>query len=354
MDITSIVRRLPVAAAILALAAPLSGCYELQAAVGQLSLVVRRRPIDAVIADPATPAALRTQLAQVAAMRDFASRELGLPDNASYRGYVDVGRGAVVWNVYAAPEFSVEPRRWCFPVVGCVEYRGYFSAARAQAFAARLHARGEDVVVRGAAAYSTLGFFADPVLSTMLGWSDAELAGIMFHELTHQVVYAAGDAPFDEALASLVEREGVRRWLTAQGRPLELAAYLQVREREAAVTRLMLGARRRLAALYLPGADPVALRGAKAAIFAGLRQDYQQLQAGWGDQAAYDRIFGADLNNASLVPFATYEGCLPGLTRELDAVHGDLRAFYARARELAQLPAAQRDSLVCDAGQPDT
>ena len=347
MDITSIVRRLGVAAALAALSWPLAGCYELQAAAGELALLARRRPVAVVIADPATPAALRERLARVAAMRDYASRELGLPDNASYRSYVDIGRNAVVWNVFAAPEFSVEPRRWCFPVVGCVEYRGYFAAARAQAFAAELHRHGDDVVVRGAADYSTLGWFADPLLSSMLGWSDAELAGIMFHELTHQLVYAPGDAPFDEALASLVEQEGVRRWLVAQGRLPELDAYRQSRERELAVTQLLLGARRRLAALYARGADAAQMRADKEAVFADVRQAYQQLRAGWGAYPRFDATFAAGLNNASLVPVATYEACLPGLQRELDALHGDLPAFYARVRALATMPAAARDAQVC-------
>ncbi len=347
MDITSIVRRLGVVAAIVALAWPLAGCYGLQAAAGELTLLARRRPVAVVIADRATPPALRARLVRVAAMRDFASHELGLPDNASYRGYVDVGREAVVWNVFAAAEFSVEPRRWCFPVVGCVEYRGYFSAARAQRYAAALHRQGDDVVVRGAAAYSTLGFFADPVLSTMLRWSDAELAGIMFHELTHQLVYVPGDAPFNEALANLVEQEGVRRWLGAQGRAEELAAWQRSREREVAVSGLFLDARRRLAALYVPGADPAALRAAKARVFDDVRAAYRQLRAAWGGYAGYDATFAADLNNATLVPVATYEGCLPGLRREFEALHGDLPAFYARTRALAAMPAAARAARVC-------
>ncbi len=347
MDSNSIVRGVGAAAAATVAALALAGCYGLQAASGQLGLTARRRPIAAVIADPATQPALRAELAKVSGMRDFASRELGLPDNASYRGYVDVGPEAVVWNVFAAAEFSVEPRRWCFPVVGCVEYRGYFSAPRAQAYATRLRRAGYDVTVRGAAAYSTLGFFADPVLSTMLGWSDAELAGIIFHELTHQLVYVPGDAPFDEALASLVEQEGVRRWLLAQGRVEDLAAFERARERQLAVSRLMLQARQRLAVLYATGGDPAALRAGKAGVFADLRQDYRQLRASWGGYAGYDATFAGDLNNASLLPFATYDQCLPALRRELDALHGDLRAFYARARELGRLPAARRDALLC-------
>ncbi len=197
------------AAALLALVASLqTGCYLLESARGQLSLMSRREPIARVIERPATPPALRAQLEEVTAIRDFASRELGLPDNGSYRSYADVGRPYVVWNVVAAPEFSVDARQWCFPIVGCVAYRGYFIERRARSFAAALRRQGFDVSVGGVAAYSTLGHFDDPILNTMVGWDDVELAAIVFHELTHQLLYVSGDASFNEALATTVEEEG--------------------------------------------------------------------------------------------------------------------------------------------------
>lgn len=347
MDIISIRLRLCAALGVLAVALPLGGCYGLQAASGQAALLWKRRPIAAVLADPATPPAMRAQLAAVAGIRDYASRELGLPDNGSYRGYADVGASYIVWNVFAAPEFSIEPRRWCFPVIGCVAYRGYFAQQDANAFAARLRARGLDVAVRGEAAYSTLGFFDDPVLSTMLGWSDADLAGIIFHELTHQVVYVAGDASFSEALATLVEQEGVRRWLSALGRFHDLEKYMQRQQRQAAVTAILLRARSDLQAVYASGVDPAAMRANKRAVFEQLRAEYLARRAGWPPSAGLDAWFDAGLNNAQLVPVATYETCLPGLARELATLHGDLQAFYRRARALADLPAAQRAAIVC-------
>jgi predicted aminopeptidase len=204
LDINSIPRRLGAALLVSAIVLPIAGCYELQAVNGQISLLWKRKPIASVIADPATPPALRAQLTEVSEIRDFASSELGLPDNGSYRGFADIGRSDVVWNVFAAPEFSVQPKRWCYPVVGCVAYRGYFAERRARQYARQLRAKGYDVAVRGATAYSTLGAFDDPVLSTMMGWGDVDLAAIIFHELTHQMLYVRDDASFNEALATLV------------------------------------------------------------------------------------------------------------------------------------------------------
>ena len=198
------------------------GCYLLQSAHGHLAVMAKREPIAGVIDKPSTSARLRAQLRAVTAIRDFASHDLALPDNGSYRTYADVGRPYVVWNVVAAPEFSVDPKRWCYPVVGCVAYRGYFIEKRARRFARRLRGSGFDVAVGGVAAYSTLGHFDDPILNTMVGWNDIELASIIFHELTHQLLYVPNDASFNEALATTVEEEGVRRWLAQQGRDQDL------------------------------------------------------------------------------------------------------------------------------------
>src|SRR6185295_11481548 len=192
MSLYRIARLLTIAAALL----PLTGCYLMQAAGGQMEIASKREPIAEVLADSTTPPKLRTRLEYVAAARDFASVELGLPDNASYRSYADVGRPYVVWNVFATAEFSVEPKRWCFPIAGCVVYRGYFSEAGAENYARRLRFRGNDVEVGGVAAYSTLGHFRDPLLNTMMSWSDAQIAATLFHELAHQLVYVPGDSAF--------------------------------------------------------------------------------------------------------------------------------------------------------------
>ncbi len=329
------------------IAASSGGCYLLQSAQGQLSLMSKREPIARVIDQPSTPSALRAQLEAVASIRDFASRELGLPDNGSYRSYADVGGRYVVWNVVAAPEFSVDAKEWCYPIVGCVAYRGYFVEARARRFAARMRAKGFDVTVGGVAAYSTLGHFNDPVLNTMMGWNDVELASIIFHELTHQLLYVPNDSSFNEALATTVEAEGVRRWLRAQGRDADLAKHLVQQDHYAKVVDLLTATRAELRTVYGSGLAPESMREKKRAAFAAMRSSYAQLKADWGGHAPFESWFDDDLNNAHLASISTYFTCVPGFQRELKAVRGDLTAFYARVRALAKLDQEKRDAIVC-------
>jgi predicted aminopeptidase len=329
------------------IAASGSGCYLVQSVQGQLSLMSRREPITRVIARRSTPAALRGQLEAVAVIRNFASRELGLPDNGSYRSYADVGRRYVVWNVVAAPEFSVDAKQWCYPIVGCVAYRGYFVEDRARRFAARLRARGFDVLVGGVAAYSTLGHFNDPVLNTMMGWSDVDLAAIIFHELTHQLLYVPNDSSFNEALAVTVEEEGVRRWLHARGRDADLAHHTLEQDHYARVIELLTATRAELRAVYVSGFPPDRMREKKRAAFAALRASFAALKADWGGHAPFEYWFADDINDAHLASIATYFACVPGFQRELKAVGGDLTAFYARVRALAKLDQATRDAAVC-------
>jgi predicted aminopeptidase len=325
------------------------GCYLLQSAQGQLALMSQREPITRIIDRGSTPPALRAQLEQVAAIRDYASHALGLPDNGSYRSYADVGRRYVVWNVVAAAEFSVDAKDWCYPIVGCVAYRGYFVEQRARRYAAGLRAAGFDVAVGGVAAYSTLGHFNDPVLNTMIGWNDVELAAIIFHELTHQLLYVANDSSFNEALATTVEEEGVRRWLRSQGRDADLANHLAEHEHYVKVVELLGATREELRALYASALAPQMLRNRKRAAFAALRSSYAVLKASWGGHAPFDAWFDEDLNNAHLASIATYFNCVPGFERELAARGGDLTAFYARARELARFDQEKRDAIVCAA-----
>jgi predicted aminopeptidase len=313
-------------------------------------MMSKRQPITRVIGEPSTAPALRRQLEAVAAIRDFASRELGLPDNGSYRSYADVGRRYVVWNVVAAPEFSVDPKEWCYPIVGCVAYRGYFSEDRARRFAARLRGQGFDVTVGGVAAYSTLGHFDDPVLNTMMGWNDVELAAIIFHELTHQLLYVPNDSSFNEALATTMEEEGVRRWLHAQGRDADLANHLVQQQHYVQVIDLLSSTRAELRAVYASGLAPEAMREKKRAAFASLRASFARLKAGWGGHAPFEAWFDEDLNNAHLASIATYFTCVPGFERELRAAGGDLSVFYARVRALAKLDQKTRDAMVC--GKP--
>lgn len=327
--------------------ASLDGCYLLQSAQGQLELMTKRKPISRVVADPRTPPAVRKQLESVAQIREFASGELHLPDNGSYRSYADLGRPYVVWNVVAAPEFSVDSKEWCYPIVGCVAYRGYFVERRARAFADRLRRKGFDVSVSGVAAYSTLGHFDDPILNTMVGWNDEELASIVFHELTHQLIYLRNDADFNEALATTVEEEGVRRWLKSRGRAQELEHHDLEQRRFLEVIKLLNRTREELRAVYASGIDAARMRERKAAAFAALRESYDRLVQGWGPHPPFEGWFEGEINNAHLASIATYYDCVPGFRRELDAVGGDLEAFYRRVRELAKLDQDKRDALLC-------
>jgi len=355
MDLTHervTVMRLRILLLCLVLLPSLSGCYLIQAAAGQMQIVARREPIAKVLADPATPPALRTRLEYVAAARDFASQQLGLPDNTSYRSYADLKRPYVIWNVFATDEFSVDPRRWCFPIAGCVVYRGYFNEATAQRYARRLRLRGVDAIVGPVAAYSTLGYFQDPVLNTMLGWSDASLAGTLFHELAHQVVYVAGDSEFNEAFATVVEEAGLQRWLDQQGRASEIDAYHLQRRRGEQFVELLLITRERLRQLYRTRLPPAQMRDRKHQEFGLLKYRYELLKRGeWQGYSGYDRWFDRALNNANLISAATYYGCIPGFEALLSSLGGDLPRFYEEVRKVSESKAA-RAELCAKGGSP--
>lgn len=329
-----------------------SPLYLLQAAQGQWQLLHKRRSIDTLLSDPGTDPVLQARLAQVSEAREFASAELGLPRNRSYRTYADIGRPYVVWNVVAAPEFSVQPRTWCFPISGCVAYRGYFREKNARAYAERLRARGDDVLVGGVTAYSTLGHFADPVLNTMLGLGELQLVGTMFHELAHQLLYVKGDSTFNESFAMTVEQEGVARWLHAQGRDTELAGYLERWRRQLASTQLLRTGRDTLARLYREPLDTVAMRTAKRVALDELAQQLLAEERERGQRSGYAVWAEEGLNNAHLASVATYFDCIPAFRRLLADSAGELPRFYAHVRELAKQPAAARRAF-CAASATD-
>lgn len=343
-------RRLALVAA-LGAAGLLGGCaqigYLAQSMSGHLRLVQAARPVEDWLADPATPAPLRERLALSQRMRDFAVAELGLPDNASYRRYADLRRSAAVWNVVAAPELSLALQTWCYPVVGCVGYRGYYDLQDAQKAAAPLREQGLEVQVYPVPAYSTLGklpgrFFADPLLNTFLNHSDGDLARLMFHELAHQVAYAAGDTVFNESFATAVERIGGERWLarhaSAQARE---ALALQDRRRED-FRALTQRTRDRLDALFRSGLSDDEKRAGKARLMAEMRAEYQALKDGpWGGYSGYDAWF-ARANNASLALVAAYNALVPQFERLHARAGGDFGRFYDEVRRLAALPAPQR------------
>lgn len=328
--------------------AALAGCHLVHLASGQSELNASRRPIAGLLADPGTPPELRERLEFVAGVRDFASSDLALPDNGSYRSFADIGRPWVAWNVFAAREFSVEPRRWCYPIAGCVAYRGYFDEAQAGRYARSLQRRGYDVHLSAVAAYSTLGHFDDPVLSSVLGFRDVELAALIFHELAHQVAYVPGDSAFSESFAMVVESEGTRRFLEALGRAAELEEYLEIRRRFIASVDLVTKTRRRLAARYAAGGTPAQLREAKRLEFERLADEYGRLREGWQGGQDMDRLMGGTWNNARLGAISTYHRCVPGMQRLLAQAGGDLPAFYATVRELGGRSQEERARRVCD------
>lgn len=343
-DPTSAVARGSRAALLAVLVLLLQGCalgYYWQAASGHLDVMRRAQPIDRLLEAPGTDEALAERLRTVREVRRFAVDELGLPDNASYTRYADLQRSAVVYNVVAVPEFSLEPRQWCFPVAGCVPYRGYFSRERADTKAGALLARGYDTHVGGVTAYSTLGRFNDPVLNTMLDRGVTATAAVIFHELAHQQLYVADDASFNEAYAVAVEQHGTRRWLASRGDTAALTAYEQLLSRQEALTDLIRAQRERLEALYASSLPPAQMRARKAEAFAQMRDDYVRVRAGWDDGPHFDGWFNRPLNNSHLLAVATYRDLVPGFEALL-ARSGDIVHFHEAARELADKPVGER------------
>jgi predicted aminopeptidase len=316
--------------------------YYVQALTGQIEVWQRTRAIDEVVAEPGTATPLKKKLQQTLAMREFASRELSLPDNASYRRYADLGRRYVVWNVFAAPEFSLEPVQWCFPFAGCVGYRGYFSESDAEQFAAQLATDGRDVFVGGVAAYSTLGWFADPILNTFTNYPDVLVARLIFHELAHQVVYVADDTVFNESFAVAVEREGVRRWLARHGTDKDHELFNLMATRREGFVRLIHSYRERLAALYKSDLAQKPMRERKRRMFAEMEADYQRLKVEWGGFGGYDRWFAQKPNNAHLLSVSIYSQIVPAFEALLRDNGGDMERFYDAVRRLAALPREQR------------
>lgn len=324
----------------------LAGCanvgYYLQSVQGQLDIMRRARPIDQVIEEPDTPEALRRKLATVLRIREFASRDLGLPQNASYRRYSNLDRPFALWNVFAAPEFSTRPLQWCFPFAGCVKYRGYFAKPDADGFAAGLAAEGYDVFVGGVPAYSTLGWFADPVLNTFIKYPDAEVARLIFHELAHQVVYVRDDSVFNESFAVCVQQEGVRRWLERYGSAQDRETFAILEQRRLQFTELIQRYRGRLQALYDTPLPKEEMRRDKARLFEELARDYQGLKQSWGGWRGYDRWFAQHPNNALLASVAIYTQLVPAFRTLLAQQSGDLPRFYGAVKRLAGLPADER------------
>ena len=317
-----------------------SASYYSQLAEGQWQLLQAREQVSTVIADPQRPVELRDQLVKAQAARTFASEHLHLPDNQSYRLYADLKRPYVVWNVFATPEFSLNPVTHCFPIAGCVAYRGYYSQGAARGEAALQHQQGMDVFVSGVEAYSTLGWFDDPILNSMLNWGDERLATLIFHELAHQRFYVKDDTEFNESFASFVEQEGTRQWRARQGLPSPDMRAVQQRDQ---FIGLVLQTRQRLQQLYAQPLTAPQMRQRKAEEFERMREAYRQLRdQQWGGNTRFDAWVYAPMNNAKLLPFGLYDQWVSGFAALFKNSDGDWQTFYHAVEQLAKLPAEQR------------
>ena len=328
-----------------------SGCstlgYYAQSIGGHLAIVRAARPVPDWQADAQTPAVLKQRLALSQRIRDYAVRELKQPDNASYRRYADLQRGAAVWNVVAAPELSLKLVTWCFPVVGCVGYRGYYTQADADAFAQTLRAQGLEVSVYGVPAYSTLGLlpgaaFADPLLNTFIDYPQGELARLIFHELAHQIAFAKGDTVFNESFATAVERIGSERWLADHADASHREEQARIEARRQDFRDLTARYRAELEALYAGTASDATKRAAKQSLLERLRADHASLKRErWGGYSGYDGWF-LRANNAAFGVLAAYTELVPDFERLFEREDRDFTRFYAAVKRLAALPENER------------
>ena len=333
-------RRLLLGATFLMIVLQVEGCYYMQAIRGHSDLMSRRRPMLEVIADDESSEELKGRLQLVVEARDFAVTDLLLPDNDSYRSYADLERDYVVWNVFAAPEFELEPKTWCYPVAGCVAYRGYFNESAARDLGTKLRSQGFDIAVGGVSAYSTLGRFSDPVLNTMMRWTDVELVSTIFHELAHQKLYVKGDSAFNESFASAVAEIGIGRWLAARGEPDRLATSNDRKLLRRSMMALVAPARERLAALYGQDIEVTEMRLKKTAILDALAASAQALVD--AEPMKVSNWLAAPLNNARLVSLNLYEGRLNAFSAIAEECHQELECFYTRATQLAELSHDER------------
>ncbi len=353
-------RRWFVALALIAGLLAVCGCRTLkfygQAIAGQYEIFSKRQLVTEVLTNPTTSAELRLQLELLQRLLAFAETELNLPAENQYGTYVDLQRKFVVWNVQAAPQFSLEPKTWWYPFVGRLEYRGYFRKQGAEDLAEQLREDGYDVFVGGVEAYSTLGFFRDPVLNTFIHREESELAEVIFHELAHQRLFARGDTDFNEAFATVVGEEGARRWLQSQGKTNLLADYEIALQRNGQFVRLIMSTRAELEKVYgdtrdedgkvkaakqLP-APTEELLARKRQMFENLQARYRALRAEWDGFSGYDAWFARELNNAQLNTIANYYDYVPGFVALLKLKEGNLEQFYNAAEELSRKPRDER------------
>ena len=317
--------------------------YYMDLMAGHSELLEQRKPVSEIIADKETSSILRNLLTKSQKIRNFASKKLYLPENDSYRMYADLKRRYAVWNVVAAAEFSVQPKKWCFMFVGCLSYRGYFSKEDAINYANELKAEGYDVYVAGAKAYSTLGWFDDPLLNTMMYKSEARRAGIIFHELAHQVVYIENDSAFNEAFATTVEQEGIRRWMIAKDEGEKYQEYLVDKKRDSEINQLLQETREKLKKLYKTKVSKEEKRQQKKAVFSLMQKQYGALKKSWGGYSAYDAWMKQELNNSHLLLIATYHDLVPTFKSMLENENNNLKRFYASVKKYGELDKKDRN-----------
>ncbi len=331
---------------IIVVTATLTGCettsYYGQAIAGQMIILNKRQPIKKLLAESRIPVALKAQLERVLEIRKFAESQLFLPVGDQYHSFADLERPFAVWNVFAAPEFSLTPEKWCYPVIGCMSYRGYFSRKDAIKYAHKLRSQGYDVFVSGVAAYSTLGWFDDPVLNTFVYRKDIRLAALIFHELAHHLVYVKSDTTFNESFATFVEQEGLRRWLNHMGNPEAFQEYERDYFRRQKFVQLIMKYRRQLELLYSKTLSSSDKRRGKTIIFAELRSEYERTKEQWQGYAGYDNWFRRPLNNAQMTTVSLYNELVPAFAAILEESGNDLALFYGTCQRLADESKAER------------
>ncbi|MCJ7814815.1 MAG: aminopeptidase [Xanthomonadales bacterium] len=338
------------AVALLYLAACASPSYYSQAISGHRDLMRQRKDIAEILDSGSASPELTHQLKLAVEIRQFAVTRLQLPDNASYTQFVETGRDAVTWNVVAAPEFSLSPRRWCFLVSGCVPYRGYFKLQNAQDFAAKLHRAGDDTAVSPVIAYSTLGWFDDPLLDTMFQYSDEQLAAFIFHELAHQELYVSGDTTFNESYASFIEETGVRLWLESSGREKQLPGWLKLQSTGPQFNALLQETQKKLEAIYTSGLPEESMRKAKSTVFEDLRVSYGlMVEEQWEGRSYFASLFSRELNNASLALVNSYRGGSCAFEKLYREAGRDMARFQNLAASRAKMGKEQRQAWL---GQP--
>ncbi len=328
----------------------LTGCanlgYYAQSVQGQLSILAHRQPIEQLLNDPDTSAITRSRLQRVLQLRQYAGTHLQLAHHGSYQDFSKLDRNYAVWNVVATPEFSLTPVQWCFMVVGCLSYRGYFDENQARSFANQLQEQGHDVFVGGVAAYSTLGWFNDPVLSPMLSWSDSRLANVIFHELAHQRVYIPDDTEFNEAFASAVASLGTQHWMDEHASDSRKQAFDHQQQFDLLFTQLVLDVRDQLIKLYGSHAgklmDENTMRDQKKEILTQMYQDYLALRQDWPNTAGYGAWFEQGVNNARIAIISTYHQLIPAFFQLYEVSNRHLPLFYKYTEELSVLPKHER------------